>query len=103
MEKLSGKQARHLRGLGHHLKPVVNIGKNDLTEQLTAATDEALAIHELIKVKLLESCLSNRKEVAAELAAATNSAIAQVIGRTFLLYRPAEKPTIKLPKANTPD
>jgi len=97
MEKLSGKQARHLRGLGHHLNPVLVIGKNELTEQVVAAAEEALAIHELIKVKLLETCLSNRKEVAAELAAATHSAIAQVVGRTFLLYRPAEEPTIKLP------
>jgi len=95
--KLTGKQARHLRGLGHHLKPVVMIGKDEVNEAIIAATDEALAIHELIKVKLQEGCLADRKDVAAELAAATDSSIAQILGKNILLYREGEEKSIKLP------
>jgi len=95
--KLTGKQARYLRGLGHHLKPVVMIGKDEVNEAIIAATDEALTIHELIKVKLQEGCIGDRKDIAAELATATDSSIAQVLGKNFLLYREAEEKKIKLP------
>jgi len=96
---LKGKQARYLRGLGHHLKPVVMVGKDEINEAVIAAAEEALSIHELIKVKLQEGCLSDRKSVAEELSSATNSTIAQVMGGTILLYRPSEEKKIILPKA----
>ncbi len=96
---LTGKQARYLRGLGHHLKPVVMIGKDEVTPAIIAATEEALEIHELIKVKLQEGCLGDRKDIAAELSKATGSSIAQVLGKNFLLYRESEEKKIKLPVA----
>ncbi|MBW6509693.1 MAG: ribosome assembly RNA-binding protein YhbY [Desulfuromonadales bacterium] len=97
--KLTGKQARYLRGLGHHLQAIVMIGKDELTDRVVAATDEALTSHELIKVKLQDGCLSDRREIASELAQATSSNVAQVLGRTFLLYRRhPENPQISLPK-----
>jgi RNA-binding protein len=95
---LTGKQKRFLRGLGHSLAPVVMVGKGDVTEGLVAETDAALAAHELIKVKILESCLLDRHDVAEELAKATGSDVAQVLGRTFLLYRKGEKAKLELPK-----
>ena len=95
--KLTGKQARYLRGLGHKLQPVIMIGKHEVTDDVVKATDEALEAHELIKVKLQEGCLTDRKDVAAELSERTSSAVAQVLGKTILLYRPGEPPLIKLP------
>ena len=82
---LTGKQKRQLRGLGHALKPVILIGKRELDQSVIDETGQALASHELIKVKLLESCLLDRHEAADTLAEATGSDIAQVLGRTFLL------------------
>lgn len=97
MKTLSGKQARHLRGLGHHLNPVVMIGKDELTPAILSAVEDALSTHELIKIKLQEGCLQDRREVAASLAEITGGAIAQVLGKTILLYRPSDKPKITLP------
>ena len=94
---LTGKQKRHLRSLGHALKPVILIGKKEVDERLIAETEAALACHELIKVKVLENCGLDRHEASEALSAATTSDIAQVLGKTFLLYRPAEKPVIILP------
>lgn len=96
-DMLTGKQKRHLRGLGHSLKPVLLIGKNELEEGFIKEADAALACHELVKVKVLENCLLDRREAAEGLAEATGAEIAQVLGKTFLLYRPAEKPVIVLP------
>jgi RNA-binding protein len=97
MTELKGKQSRFLRGLGHHLQPIVMIGKEELSEQVINATDAALEKHELIKVRLQEGCAMDRKEVAAELARLTSSAVAQILGKTFLLYRRGKKPEIDLP------
>ncbi len=95
--QLTGKQNRFLRGLGHGLRPFVMIGKQHLSEDVVKATHEALGTHELIKVRIQEGCLTDRKTVATELASETGSAVVQIIGHTFLLYRSAEEPTITLP------
>ncbi len=95
---LTGKQKRYLRGLGHDLKPVVLIGKSEITDTLLQETDAALERHELIKVKLLENSLTNRREAAADLAVNLKADVAQILGRTFLLYRPSREPKIMLPR-----
>jgi len=95
---LSGKQKRFLRGLGHSLKPVITVGKGEISEALVNETAEAIASHELIKVKILESCTMDRFEVADRLASACAAEVAQVLGRTLLLYRQAKEPKIELPK-----
>lgn len=95
---LTGKQKRYLRGLGHSLQPVVTVGKGELSDPLIAETSSALEAHELIKVRLLESCSLDRHDVAESLADACGAEVAQVLGRTILLYRPHEKPKIELSK-----
>lgn len=99
---LTGKQKRHLRALGHSLKPIIQIGKKEIEEALINEVNAALEHHELIKVKLLESCTLDKHESSETLARACNAQVAQVLGRTFLLYRPAETPVIVLPAADKP-
>lgn len=84
---LTGKQARHLRGLGHHLSPLVMIGKDGLTDNLTDALEAVLLAHELVKVKIQDGCPYAREGAAELLAKKTKSRIAQIIGKTFLLFR----------------
>jgi RNA-binding protein len=95
---LNGKQKRFLRGVGHNLNPVVLVGKGEINKPLVEETISALESHELIKVKILESCLMDRHEVAGELAGASASEVVQVLGRTILLYRTAKEPKIRLPE-----
>ena len=97
--KLTGKQNRYLRGLGHHLKPIVFVGNEEVNNAVIEATEEALNAHELIKVKLQDGCLSDRKDVAEELTLATGATIAQVLGKSILLFRPSDEQKITLPKA----
>jgi RNA-binding protein len=85
--KLTGAQLRKLRALGHALDPVIALGKEGVTDALVRATDLALATHELIKVKVHRESPTDRHEGPIELAARTGSVLAQVIGRTALLYR----------------
>jgi RNA-binding protein len=96
---LNGKQRRFLRGLGHHLEPVVQVGKDGISEGLVAALDTALQTHELIKVKLGESAGADRRAMGAALAESGAADLVQVLGRTVLLYRRrAEEPAIQLPR-----
>jgi RNA-binding protein len=74
------------------------VGKGEITEALTAETAAALAVHELIKVKILESCLLDRNEAAVELAVSSGAEVAQVLGRTILLYKQGKEPKIELPQ-----
>lgn len=83
---LNGKQRRKLRALGHHLEPVVLVGQSGVTEGVIAATDQALEDHELIKIKVGEGP-EDRHEAAERLAESTSSEVAQVLGRTVLLFR----------------
>lgn len=97
---LTGKQTRHLRALGHHLDPVVQIGKHGLTEALVAQLSEAIAHHELIKVKLLPECPIERREAGEEVAQAIGAELAQTLGRTLLFWkRNPQKAKIEIPNA----
>ena len=61
--------------------------------------NQQLETHELIKVRIGESSPQDRHEGAELLAEKTGAQVAQVLGRTALLYRPRkEKPEIVLPK-----
>lgn len=95
---LTGKQKRYLRGVGHNLKPVVTIGKGEVSEALIRETEEALASHELIKVKILESCPLDRHEVAELLSERCGAEVPQVLGRTLLLFKRGETPRLELPE-----
>jgi RNA-binding protein len=95
---LSGKQTRHLRALGHHLEPVVQLGKSGLTDSARDAVDAALTAHELVKVRIGTECPEEASVLATRLGPELKALIAQQIGRTILLYRRhPKKPKIKLP------
>jgi RNA-binding protein len=96
---LTGKQRHHLRGLGHALNAIVQVGKGGLDEGLIKAVDQALADHELIKIKVGDTAELDRHSAAEEIAVQTRSEVAQVIGNVVLLYRAKEEPTIVLPAA----
>jgi RNA-binding protein len=86
---LSGKQRRKLRALGHHLEVVVQVGQQGLTPGVLAAVEQALFDHELIKVRVPEG--RERRDVAEQLARETGAEVAQVLGRTALLFKKREE------------
>lgn len=90
MKELTGKQRHKLRALGHHLHPLVQVGQDGLTDGVVGALDEALKKHELVKVQIADE-REVRRAVAKELAARTESQIAQELGRTALFFRKKEK------------
>jgi RNA-binding protein len=99
---LTGKQRRYLRGLGHALKPVVQIGRAGLGGAVLKAIDQALHTHELIKVKVAADA-DDAETLVEPIETRTRARVAQVVGRTLLVYRGRKKdPAIVLPLADEP-
>ena len=95
---LSEAQKKHLRGLGHALKPVVMIGDAGLTEAVLAEYLAALEHHELIKVRVKVGARDARSEVIGSLCAKGDATLVQRIGNMALLYREnPEKKKVRLP------
>lgn len=95
--ELSGADRRHLRSLAHPLKPVVFVGEGGVGDAVVRAVDEALATHELIKIRLRQP--DDKHGAADELARRCGAALCGVLGHTVVLYRPdPDEPRIALPK-----
>ncbi|MCF0228105.1 MAG: ribosome assembly RNA-binding protein YhbY [Parasporobacterium sp.] len=84
---MTGKERAALRSQAHHLEPVINVGKESLTPEVTAAIDEVLEARELIKIGVLKNCMDDPHEIAETVAARTNSSVIQVMGKKITLYR----------------
>ncbi len=99
---LTGGQRRYLRGLGHHLKPVVWVGDRGWHEGVQRQIEIALLRHELIKVKARGATPPERAALAEAIHGATGAQVAQIVGRMILVYQAhPEKPQIVLPGAKS--
>ncbi len=87
MKSLTEDQKRHLRRLGHALKPVVLMGAAGLTDAVMAEIDQALDDHELIKVKLVADDRSQRQELGERISREQKAALVQAVGNVVLLFR----------------
>ena len=96
--ELTSKQRAYLKGLAHHLEPVVQIGKDGISEAVVREIASQLAHAELIKVRLGEGAPLDRDAAAEALPGAVGAHLVQNVGRVFVLYRPdPDEPTIQLP------
>lgn len=84
---MTSKERAELRSAAHHLEPIINVGKESLTPEVTHAIDEALEARELIKVGVLKNCFDDPREIAEMVAERTSSEVVQVMGKKITLYR----------------
>ncbi|MEO6147099.1 MAG: ribosome assembly RNA-binding protein YhbY [Sulfuriferula sp.] len=98
MITLNALQRRYLRGQAHHLHPVVMIGDAGLTDAVMREVDINLKSHELIKVRVFGDDRDHRIAILEKICTTLAAAPVQHIGKLLLIYRPATKPKISLPK-----
>ena len=95
---LSAKQKRYLRGLGHHIDPVLKTGKEGLSDTMLLEIHEALEKDELIKVKIGKGPL-HRKDAVEILTHKLSGEVVQLLGKNILLFRQKkDESRIHLPK-----
>jgi RNA-binding protein len=66
---------------------VVQVGKEGVTPAVVQQLHGALAAHELVKVKIGTESPEDRFEAAERLGQDAEAQIAQILGRTILVYR----------------
>lgn len=92
----SAADKKHLRRLGHNLKPVVTIASKGLTESVNLEIDRALSDHELIKLKLSIGDRDAKKTITDEICFSHKAQLIQSIGHVLLIFRASLKPNPKL-------
>jgi len=95
---LTGKQKRYLRAQANQLKPIFQVGKDGVNENMVVQINEALEKRELLKVSILQNCEEDRETVADELQSGTDAEVVQIIGNNIVLYKESKnKKRIQLP------
>lgn len=104
---LSSKQVRALRAESHRLKlkPVVMIGQNGLSENVQNELEQALAHHELIKIRVPALDKTDKSELIETISSQLNAYVIQTIGHVLVLFRknPKSQKYLKLLKNNSQD
>lgn len=88
---LTPLQRKHLKSLAHHLDPIVFVGKEGLTDKVLNSLSQAFSTRELLKVQLVEGGDSDKRALAAKIAADSGAHLVQLIGFKTVLYRPNPK------------
>ncbi len=88
---MTSKERAYWRAKANTLEPVIQIGKDGISDNLITQIDDALDARELIKVRVhLETAPKTPKELAREIADSLNADIIQIIGGIIVLYRQAD-------------
>lgn len=88
---LTSKQRAFLKSEAHHLKPIVQIGKNGLNDQIKTSVRNALDARELIKITLLQNTDEDINDVADILEEEIGCDTVLKIGRILILYKVSAK------------
>ncbi|WP_078597251.1 ribosome assembly RNA-binding protein YhbY [Evansella clarkii] len=95
---LTSKQKKFLKSEAHHLKPIFQVGKGGVNDNLIKQVDDALEARELIKVSVLQNCEEDKYEVAEAISEGAGAHVVQVIGSTIVLYKESKnQKKIELP------
>ncbi len=85
---MTSKERARLRGEANTLEPIIQIGKEGVTDAVIAQMEDNFNTRELFKVKVhLETAPEAPKELAAKLAEAVHCEIIQVIGGIIVVFR----------------
>jgi len=86
---LTTKQKVYLRSLAQGIKPVAQIGKEGLSDNLMETVLNYLKKHELIKISILQNSYVTKEE-AIEFFNQEEIEFVQSIGRQIILYKQSD-------------
>lgn len=102
MIELNPTETRALRSRAHHLKPVVSISQNGLSDNVMKEIDRSLKAHELIKVKFYGAERAEREAALNAICEGLDCAAVQHIGNILVLWRPKPEGEAKKPAKREP-
>jgi RNA-binding protein len=86
-EPLTNSQIRKFKAAAQLLAPMLKVGKAGLSEGFVKTVADALAQHELVKIKFADF-KDQKKELAPLLAEKTGSQLVMRVGNVMVLHRP---------------
>lgn len=92
---MTSKQRSNLKSIAATEKPVMQVGKEGISENLIRSLSEALEARELIKVTLLPASGEDGKNLAASIACLLCAEVVAVIGRKAIFYRRSSRKDFK--------
>jgi len=97
LSKITTRMKRHVRHVLKDENPTIWVGKENLTEQLVSEIEKQLQRNKMVKVRILPAALqgdNTAQAIGAKAAEQTNSALVEVRGHVFILFRKrkAEEP-----------
>lgn len=92
---ITTKQRAYLRALGNALEPVMQIGKEGLSENSYKAIEGLLEARELVKINILKNCDLSPKDAMIEICNRLNAEPVQVIGYKIIIFRKSSKKDFK--------
>ena len=81
---------RHVRHVLKDENPTIWVGKDGLTDQLSGEIEKQLQKNKMVKVRVLPAALlapNTAQSIATKAAEKTNSAVVEVRGHVFILFR----------------
>ena len=92
---MTSKERAQWRAKANSLEPIIQIGKEGISDNLITQIDDTLDARELIKIRAhLETAPEAPKKLAQELAVALGAEVIQTIGGVIVLYREADEERI---------
>jgi RNA-binding protein len=93
LTKITSRMKRHVRHVLKDENPTVWVGKDGFTPEVSKEIDKQLQNSKMVKVKILKSALQTEtaQAIAAKSAEQTDSALVEVRGHVFILYRRRKK------------
>ena len=86
--ELTDAQKKRLKGLAHALHPIILIGQHGLKDSILVELDNALAYHQLVKIKISVGDRDLRNQTLEQILEHANQAmLIQQIGNTAVLYQ----------------
>ena len=96
---MTSKERAAWRAKANSLEPIIQIGKEGITDNLITQIDDTLDVRDLIKILVhLETAPQTPKELAPQLAERLDAEVIQVIGGIIVLYRKADPDKIQAKK-----
>lgn len=91
----TSKQRANLKSIASTMKPIAQVGKEGISENLVESLSQALEARELIKVNLLPASGEDGENLAANIADLLHAEVVAVIGRKAIFYRRSSRKDFK--------
>ena len=88
---MNGKQRAYLKSLANTLNPLLQVGKNGISDSFIKQLDKSLEDHELVKINVLNNSPDAAKDIIDEILEATGSEFVQQLGNKLTIYRESKE------------